>query len=157
MMEAASLTDEELGAWLREKGLHQANLKQWRQEMIAGLAKPKARSSSKPSAETRRIRELERELTRKEKALAEVAALLMLKKSPSPVGGRGRHHSSEERAQILSLVKEAVEAGARQEAAAGILGLKARTLQRWRQENEEGGEDRRRGPLTGARQQAESS
>ena len=48
----------------------------------------------------------------------------------------------------MSLVQEAVEAGARQEAAAGILGLKARTLQRWRQQNEEGGEDRRRGPLT---------
>lgn len=47
----------------------------------------------------------------------------------------------------MSLVQEAVEAGARQEAAAGILGLKARTLQRWRQQNEEGGEDRRQGPL----------
>lgn len=47
----------------------------------------------------------------------------------------------------MSLVEEAVEAGARQEAAAGILGLKARTLQRWRQQSEEGGEDRRRGPL----------
>jgi transposase InsO family protein len=48
----------------------------------------------------------------------------------------------------LNLVQEAVEAGARQEAAAGIIGLKARTLQRWRQQNEEGGEDRRQGPLT---------
>ncbi|MFO8173891.1 MAG: IS3 family transposase [Longimicrobiales bacterium] len=149
VMEAASVADEDLGAWLREKGLHEANLKQWRQEMITGLAKPKARSSSKPSAETRRIRELERELARKEKALAEAAALLILKKKgPSPVGGRGRHHSPEERAQILSLVQEAVEAGAHQEAAAGILGLKARTLQRWRQQNEAGGEDQRQGPLT---------
>ena len=48
----------------------------------------------------------------------------------------------------MSLVKEAVEAGARQEAAAGILGLKARTLQRWREQSVEGGEDRRQGPLT---------
>ena len=64
------------------------------------------------------------------------------------MGGRGRQHSPEERAQVLSLVQEAVEAGARQEAAAGILGLKARTLQRWRQQSEEGGEDRRQGPLT---------
>ena len=64
------------------------------------------------------------------------------------MGGRGRHHSPEERAQILSLVEEAVGAGARQEAAAGILGLKARTLQRWRQQSVEGGEDRRQGPLT---------
>jgi len=62
------------------------------------------------------------------------------------VGGRGRHHGPEERAQVLSLVQEALEAGARQEAAAGILGLKARTLQRWRQQSEEGGRDRRQGP-----------
>lgn len=85
MMEAASLGDEELGSWLREKGLHEANLKQWRQEMIAGLAK--VRSSSKPSAEIRRIRELERELTRKEKALAEAAALLVLQKKAQALWG----------------------------------------------------------------------
>ena len=48
----------------------------------------------------------------------------------------------------MSLVEEAVWAGARQEAAAGILGLKARTLQRWREQSVEGGEDRRQGPLT---------
>jgi transposase InsO family protein len=49
----------------------------------------------------------------------------------------------------LSLVAEAVEAGARQERAAEVLGLRARTLQRWRtQDAEKGGEDRRRGPQT---------
>jgi len=87
VMEAASLADEELGGWLREKGLHEATLKQWRQEMIEGLAEPKARSSSRSSAETRRIRELERELTRKEKALAEAAALLILKKKVNALWG----------------------------------------------------------------------
>ena len=46
----------------------------------------------------------------------------------------------------MSLVEEAVVAGARQEAAAGIFGLKARTLQRWRRQSAEGGEDRLRGP-----------
>ena len=86
MVEAASLPDEELGALLREKGLHQANLRQWRQEMLKGLEKPRGRSS-KNSAETRRIRELERELTRKEKALAEAAALLILKKKARALWG----------------------------------------------------------------------
>ena len=86
VIEAASLPDEELGAFLREKGLHHANLKQWRQEMLTGLGGSKARSS-KPSAETRRIRELERELTRKEKALAEAAALLILKKKAQALWG----------------------------------------------------------------------
>ena len=86
MIEAASLPDEDLGAFLREKGLHQANLTQWRQEMLTGLGKSKSRSS-KPSAETRRIRELERELARKEKALAEAAALLILKKKAQALWG----------------------------------------------------------------------
>ena len=49
----------------------------------------------------------------------------------------------------MSLVAEAVEAGARQERAADVLGLRARTLQRWRtQDAEKGGEDRRWGPLS---------
>jgi transposase-like protein len=86
LIEAASLPDEELGAFLREKGLHQANLKQWRQAMLTALGESKARSS-KPTAETRRIRELERELARKEKALAEAAALLLLKKKAQALWG----------------------------------------------------------------------
>ena len=86
MIEAASLRDEELGAFLREKGLHQANLTQWRQEMLTALGESKSHSS-KRSLEARRIRELERELARKEKALAEAAALLILKKKAQALLG----------------------------------------------------------------------
>jgi len=86
MIEAASLSDEELGAFVREKGLREANLKQWRQEMLTALRVSKARPSRR-SAETRRIRELERELARKEKALAEAAALLLLKKKVQALWG----------------------------------------------------------------------
>ena len=50
------------------------------------LGASKARSS-RPSAETRRIRELERELARKEKALAEAAALLLLEKKAQALWG----------------------------------------------------------------------
>lgn len=46
----------------------------------------------------------------------------------------------------MSLVGEAVASGARQAAAAELLGLPARTLQRWREQGMGGGEDRRRGP-----------
>lgn len=44
---------------------------------------------------------------------------------------------------IVELVDEAVGAGARQKPACAVLGISARTLQRWRRD---GGEDRRRGP-----------
>ena len=78
--EADQLDAAELGAFLRRKGLHEADLKQWRELALAGLDSRKSRGGV--SAEARRIRELERELRRKEKALAEHATLLALKKRP---------------------------------------------------------------------------
>ena len=85
--EAAALPDEELGAFLRRKGLHEAHLVEWRARIMAGLETPVRRSSRSPEA--KRIRELERELRRKEKALAEVAALLVLQKKVREIWGDG--------------------------------------------------------------------
>ena len=87
MMEAESLSTEDLGAFLRRKGLHEAHLQQWRTIVLAGLRGPSGRPSAKASADGRRIRESEKELDRKDKALAETAALLVLKKKPMPSGG----------------------------------------------------------------------
>lgn len=77
--EAAELPEEELGAFLRRNGLHEAQLEEWRRKIEEALQKPK-KSHKHQSAEAKRIRELERELNRKDKALAEVTALLALKK-----------------------------------------------------------------------------
>ena len=85
--EAASLSDEELGAFLRRKGLHEAHLEEWRTRIVASLETPVRRSGRSPEA--KRIRELERELRRKEKALAEVAALLVLQKKVRAIWGDG--------------------------------------------------------------------
>ena len=77
VLEAASLTGDELGAFLRRRGLHEAQLTVWREVVMQASrdaldgAKKKA---SRTSSETKKIRALERELLRKEKALAEVAA-----------------------------------------------------------------------------------
>ena len=54
--------------------------------MLASLERP-TRSSKKPTAEVLRVRELERELARKDKALAETAALLVLKKKARAIWG----------------------------------------------------------------------
>ena len=77
--EAAGLPHEELGAFLRRNGLHEAQLEEWRRKVEEALQRPKKRRRG-PSPEARRIRELERELSRKDRALAEVTALLALKK-----------------------------------------------------------------------------
>jgi len=63
------------------------------------------------------------------------------------VGGRGQRHDRQQRLTVITLIKEAVAAGARQRAACAIVGLTERTLQRWHRQ-EHGGEDRRRGPIT---------
>jgi len=83
--EAAQLSDEDLGAYLRRKGLHEAHLEEWRARIVAGLETPVRRSGRSPEA--RRIKELERELRRKEKALAEAAALLVLQKKLRAIWG----------------------------------------------------------------------
>ncbi len=66
-----------------------AQLKEWRQIAVSGFEKRPVRFSKKSNGETRRIKELEKELTRKEKALAEAAALLVLKKKAQAIWGDG--------------------------------------------------------------------
>jgi hypothetical protein len=81
-----------------------AEFEQWRLALQVG---------GRASVSTRRqIRKLERELARKEKALAEAAALLVLKKSDREPLGRGRRHRRHERALLLSAIAQAQAAGA---------------------------------------------
>jgi len=88
VLESSQLTEEDLGAFLRKNGLHESDLKQWRLDMLGGLqgSKPKKKSKGK-SAEAKRIRQLEKEVNRKDKALAETAALLVLKKKAQAIWG----------------------------------------------------------------------
>ena len=84
--EAHGLSGSALGALLRREGLHEVELTAWRTAAEAALAEP-ARRRAAPSRETKRIQELERELRRKDKALAETAALLVLKKKLEAIWG----------------------------------------------------------------------
>ena len=77
VVQAAGLSGGELGACLRRR-------EEWRQAAKAALSSPRRRGSS---PERKQIRRLERELARKEKALAEAAALLVLKKKVETIWG----------------------------------------------------------------------
>jgi len=79
VMAAAALGPGELGAFLRREGVHEAELEQWRASAMSALEGSATRPSAR-GADTKRIKELERELRRKDKALAETAALLVLQK-----------------------------------------------------------------------------
>ena len=92
VMAAAALGPDELGAFLRREGVHAAELEQWRETVVDAakfaLEGGAARSSSR-GADTKRIKELERDLRRKDRALAETAALLVLQKKSTRFGGTG--------------------------------------------------------------------
>lgn len=90
VLEASALSEEDLGAFLRREGVHQAELETWRaraMEAAEGALKAPHGKRSDNTDEQRKIRELERELIRKDKALAEVSALLILKKKIQEIWG----------------------------------------------------------------------
>lgn len=85
LTETASLKDGELGEYLRRHGLHTVHLEQWRREFLEGVD---GKGSRRQRAEDKRqVKELQRELRRKDKALAETTALIVLKKKAQLIWG----------------------------------------------------------------------
>jgi transposase len=83
----ASLSEVDKNAWCREHGIYPAELEQWCSSATIALADPQgARSSPQVAIKDRkRIKDLERELMRKDRALAETAALLVLSKKVAAI------------------------------------------------------------------------
>ena len=83
----AALSEVEKNAWCREHGIYPAELEQWCSSATIALADPQgARSSPQVAIKDRkRIKDLERELLRKDRALAETAALLVLSKKVAAI------------------------------------------------------------------------
>jgi len=84
VLEYEKLEEDQRGAYLREKGLHTVHIERWKEEIVERL---KSSKSSKKDPRDKKIRELEKELGRKDKALAEAAALLVLKKKADNIWG----------------------------------------------------------------------
>jgi transposase-like protein len=85
VVEALALTDDELGAFLRREGLHQAQLDSWTAAALGSMSPPPP--AKRAAGDSKRIKTLERELRRKDKALAETAALLVLQKKVQEIWG----------------------------------------------------------------------
>ena len=83
MVETAALSESELGEYCRKKGLYPEQIKQWKQQCLQGFqsneqqAKVLKQQTKEDKAE---IKLLKKDLRFKEKALAETAALLVLRK-----------------------------------------------------------------------------
>jgi len=82
VLESATMSEAELGEFCRQKGLHTSQLKAWRAACEQANdwdqeASQQLRTANKVSQ--KRTKKLEREILRKDRALAEAAALLVLR------------------------------------------------------------------------------
>lgn len=91
VLESAGLNETELAEYCRRKGLYPEQLMIWRRACEAANDWDKEANRQlkiQQKADRIRIRQLERELYRQEKALAEAAALMVLRKKAEAIWGK---------------------------------------------------------------------
>lgn len=92
VLETAALNEAELSAYCREKGLYPEQIKAWRancEQANDWDRNQNQRLKEARKTDEQRIKELEKDLRIKEKALAETAALLVLRKKAQAIWGDG--------------------------------------------------------------------
>ncbi len=90
VLESAAFNETDLAEYCRKKGIYPEQLTQWRRACESANdwdRESNRHLKSAKKADRQRIRQLERELRRKEKALAETAALLVLQKKAQAIWG----------------------------------------------------------------------
>ncbi len=93
VIETAGLNEYERSAYCREKGLYVEQIIRWKAQAAEGCQATGALPASQRQELCQlkqQVPETEKERRRKEKALAETAALLVLKKKPRHSGGTAR-------------------------------------------------------------------
>jgi transposase len=92
VIETAALNEQELAEYCRKTGLYVEQVTRWREAAVAGAEtqRPLSAAERRELQQARKkTHQLEKELRRKEKALAEVAALLVLQKKAQAIWGDG--------------------------------------------------------------------
>ena len=81
VIETASLSEVELGEYCRRKGFYPEQITGWKKAFVQGTSAVNTKAEREQRKELiETIKQLEKELNRKDKALAETAALLILQK-----------------------------------------------------------------------------
>jgi len=80
LLESKHIPPEEVGSWLREQGLHSEHLTVWEQELRDVVVKRETEAKEGLKELKKQLKAQEKELLRKEKALAELAAIITLQK-----------------------------------------------------------------------------
>ncbi|HXH29649.1 MAG TPA: hypothetical protein VNJ01_02440 [Bacteriovoracaceae bacterium] len=78
---------EEQGAYLRREGVHADHIEMWREKMQKSLEPEAHDKRSERNELIYKVLDLEKELARKDKALAEAAAIIILKKKVDSIWG----------------------------------------------------------------------
>jgi transposase len=91
VLTTAAMDENTKGAWCRANGVYLKALNSWRQSATQALAGPgeERASPNQTKLDRRRIKELERDLRRKNAALAETTALLVLSKKLEAIFQKG--------------------------------------------------------------------
>jgi len=88
VIETAAMSGEARTTWCRKRGIFIHNLDQWKKDAVSAMS---SGSTRKQSEEVKKLKlenkSLKKDLNRKEKALAETAALLVLKKKAQEIWG----------------------------------------------------------------------
>lgn len=90
VLETAALNEADLAEYCRKRGLYPAQIATWRsacEQANDWDRASTARVGQATKEEKKRVKDLERELARKDKALAETAALLVLRKKAHAIWG----------------------------------------------------------------------
>jgi len=83
VIETATMSEEALSVYCREKGLYPEQIEQWKKDFVVSgndSERMRQQANHELREERKRSKSLTKELRRKEKALAEAAALLVLQK-----------------------------------------------------------------------------
>ena len=83
VLETATMSEIELSEYCRGNGFYPEDIKEWKQAFIRSNmseTERKREEAKERKADKKRIKDLEKELKRKDAALAETAALLVLRK-----------------------------------------------------------------------------
>jgi len=99
LLEIQGMSDNEVGDFLRRKGLYFSQILQWKSEVLEEVKRRGKKTPDNEAALLRRVRELERELKLKDKALREATALAVLKKKAELLWGDNVEESSPEKSE----------------------------------------------------------
>ena len=90
IIDTARLNETELAEYCRTKGLYPEQIAQWKTQTLTGFSTSEQQTNlnrKQQQADQKQIKQLKQEIKRKDKALAEAAAILILRKKLNALWG----------------------------------------------------------------------